>query len=88
MVIPISEADKVDLWKMDRFLELGFDGDEVVALLYWNADWREAKGLIDGGCPPELALEILKPLDLPLSKQKLVSEIVDEAIQANASIRI
>lgn len=74
----LSEEERVELWKLDQFFRMGFDGDAISALLFWNADPHEAHRLLfrDGApttCTHEQALRILRPLDLPpVSTQEVV----------------
>lgn len=65
MDVPISEDERVELWNLEFFVRLGFDGDAVSALLHWRADPHEAERLITRGCSHELALRILRPLEVP-----------------------
>jgi hypothetical protein len=54
-----NEADKVFGNRMTNFLKLGFPELEASILAESDADWHEAKDLIDHGCPVDIAYDIL-----------------------------
>lgn len=71
MDLSIPEDERVELWRLDRLVRLGFDGDEVSLLLFWKADVHAAEDLLfrDGertACTHEQAVRILMPIDLPV----------------------
>ena len=76
----MSDDVLVELWLLDQFARLGFDGDAIAALLAWGVDYREAERLVRAGCPLDLALRILRP-DTPV---ETVEPGVAERIQAYA----
>jgi hypothetical protein len=58
------EADAVVLWRTGRLKEAGFGAELAEALARDCAyDLHAVLGLVDRGCPPELAVRILAPLD-------------------------
>ena len=61
----LSGDEQVELWKIDQFVRQNFNGDEIATLLEWDVDPHESDKLIAGGCSTELAMRILKPLELP-----------------------
>jgi hypothetical protein len=53
-------------WRYRRLLGAGFDPDAAAALAAdRQVDLHAVLGLVDRGCPPELALRILAPLEGP-----------------------
>jgi hypothetical protein len=55
-----TEQERVERWRADELLRAGFDPEaaaEVAARL--DVDLHTATELVDRGCPPELALQIL-----------------------------
>jgi hypothetical protein len=51
-------------WRRDRLLAAGFAPDVAAELAQdCDIDLHAVLGLIDRGCPPELAARILAPLD-------------------------
>ena len=65
----LSETSRLELWKLERFTEMGFSGDEIACLLFWGTSphdvealfWRNGKRT---RCTHEQALGILKPLEV------------------------
>lgn len=57
----LDRREEIDLfvWLFEQFLEMGFGEEEADFLATSEVDYREAKALIDQGCPHQLALEIL-----------------------------
>jgi hypothetical protein len=47
-------------WRVEQFRELGFDDLEANDLAISEADLGQARYLLGSGCPPRLALQILK----------------------------
>lgn len=47
------------VWRLRRFDELGYPWDIAEKLERADVDWHELAGLLEHGCSPELALEIL-----------------------------
>lgn len=46
-------------WKIERYRELGYKRHLAEILELAHVDWHELHALLDAGCSPELALEIL-----------------------------
>jgi hypothetical protein len=62
--IESPEADAVVRWRTGRLTEAGFASELAEALARDCAyDLHAVLGLVDRGCPPELAVRILAPLD-------------------------
>lgn len=65
----LSEPDRLELWKLHRFTEMGFSGDEIACLLFWGTSphdvealfWRNGKRT---RCTHEQAMGIVKPLEV------------------------
>jgi hypothetical protein len=54
-----SEEVRVYAWRVEQLAKLGFSA--VIADAVANlVDWHEVAGLVEKGCPPELALEIAR----------------------------
>lgn len=65
-VVPLSVEDEVDLWKMQRFTNLGFDGGEIACLLFWGTSPHDVEPLLWRGgkrtsCTHKQALRIVRP---------------------------
>jgi hypothetical protein len=59
-VVELPEEDRdILLWRVDQFRRLGFEDDEAWALAISDADLGQARSLGRGGCPNELAFQIL-----------------------------
>jgi hypothetical protein len=58
-----DEEERVERWHAECFVNLGFNGSQVVTLLNWGVDPHEAARLTERGCPHETAMRILVPLD-------------------------
>ena len=55
-----TELDRVERWRTAELMRVGFPGDDAVALAArFDIDLHEAIGLVERGCPPELAIRIL-----------------------------
>jgi hypothetical protein len=53
------EADRILRWRCEQFGRLGFTVQARIALAIGEADLALARKLIDGGCPPATAEQIL-----------------------------
>ena len=61
---PAVHVDPVVGWRGERLLAAGFAPDLAAELAPGRAiDLHALLGLVDHGCPPELAARILAPLD-------------------------
>jgi hypothetical protein len=55
-----TEPERVERWRADELMRAGFDPDSAHTLAARpDIDLHRAAELIDRGCPPELALQIL-----------------------------
>ncbi len=61
---PVLEGDdpddKVYLWRLEQFRQLGFSARRAAELAFSRADLGQARYLLGSGCAPELALRILR----------------------------
>jgi hypothetical protein len=48
-----------ELWRLEMFGTLGIEYNRAKTLAAHKVDWHAAKRMIDAGCPPNLAAEIL-----------------------------
>lgn len=53
-----GEQDRLDAWRLERFLELGFPVAVAERLTREQADWHRLSALLDAGCPLRLAKRI------------------------------
>ena len=61
---PVMCSTAIVGWRRDRLLAAGFAPDVAAELArQCDIDLHAVLGLIDRGCPPELAARILAPLD-------------------------
>jgi hypothetical protein len=55
-----DEPAGVVRWRVDRLLAAGYDGESALVIaLDRDVDLHDAVGLLERGCPVELALQIL-----------------------------
>jgi hypothetical protein len=55
-----TELERVERWRTSELMRVGFPGDDAVALAArTDVDLHEAIGLVQRGCPPDLAIRIL-----------------------------
>ena len=64
--MPVEELDqkahenrRVHVWRIEQLRRLGLDSSVAEAFADL-VDWHALAALIDHGCPPELALEIVR----------------------------
>ncbi|HEY1564543.1 MAG TPA: hypothetical protein VGF72_07670 [Gaiellaceae bacterium] len=56
-----TELDRVERWRTAELMRVGFPGDDAVALAArLDIDLHDAIALVQRGCPPELAIRILR----------------------------
>lgn len=61
---PSADSDRVVAWRIERLRGAGFSARLADTVSHDRRyDLHELLGLIDRGCPPELAARILAPLD-------------------------
>jgi hypothetical protein len=59
-VVIETEQERVERWRLEELLRAGFDPDAAAELApRFDIDLHHAIELIDRGCPPALAREIL-----------------------------
>lgn len=58
MVSDAKELERHD-WRLERYLELGYPRHLAEVLELAHVDWHELARLLEDGCPPQIALEIL-----------------------------
>ena len=76
-----SEAERVDGWRAKRFFRMGFDESQVALLIRWGTSPGTVEPLIEHGCPPALALRIMRPLD-----DRVVIPLLDQADQYSVKV--
>jgi len=55
-----TEIERIEHWRAEALERAGFDPRSAAALaMRHDVDLHEAIGLVERGCPPELALQIL-----------------------------
>ena len=55
-----TESERVERWRTDELIRVGFEPEAATVLAAEpEVDLHEAIGLIERGCPPDLALRIL-----------------------------
>lgn len=64
-----SEELRIEMWRLDQFARLGFDGSQTSTLLLWETDVEEARKLIAAGCAHDLAMRILCPDEGPTHEE-------------------
>lgn len=66
----VSEDQRIEIWNMQFFLDLGFSGDATALLLSWGTDPHDAENLLYVGgqkngrrtaCEHATALALLRP---------------------------
>lgn len=56
-----TELERVERWRTEELLRAGFDPAAATELAArFDVDLHSALDLVDRGCPPELALRILR----------------------------
>jgi hypothetical protein len=56
-----TEVELVERWRAARLVEAGFTGKDAAELAArLDIDLHEALGLVERGCPPDLAAQILR----------------------------
>jgi hypothetical protein len=60
-----TEAERIEDWRRQEFRRIlgpQVPDDDVTTLVLSDADLSEARDLAKDGCPPDLIVQILKPL--------------------------
>ena len=58
--LEIPEAEAVLRWRFERLVRAGYDaGSALIVASHLEVDLHEAAVLLERGCPPELALQIV-----------------------------
>jgi hypothetical protein len=55
----LAEEDLVVLWRISRLIEAGYDDTCAVEIACSTIDLHVAVGLLERGCPQEIAIRIL-----------------------------
>lgn len=55
-----AEADQVVAWRCEQLTAAGYEPWDAIALAWGDADLHEAIRLVEAGCRPDLAAEILR----------------------------
>ena len=56
-----TELERVERWRTSELMRVGFPGDDAVALAArFEVDLHEAIEVVQRGCPPALAIRILR----------------------------
>lgn len=59
MEVKTAEVERIEMWRVDQLVRLGFEGEQVAALLEHEVDLGEVRRLVEAGCPHELVVRIL-----------------------------
>lgn len=60
-----NEAERVDGWRGQRFLRMGFPPTMADMLMRWNVSPGDVEPLVEAGCPFHLVMRIVRPLEAP-----------------------
>ncbi len=56
-----TELERVERWRAQELERAGYDGEDALELASrLDIDLHDAVGLVKRGCPPELAVQILR----------------------------
>jgi hypothetical protein len=66
----------VEAWRLSEFKRMGFSMPDAELLNEWQADLHEAQALVSAGCPLDVVMRILAPLDEVRAAQSGVIERV------------
>lgn len=60
-ILELTEVERVERWRADELERAGFEHDDAVELgARLDVDLHDAISLLERGCPPELAVLILR----------------------------
>jgi hypothetical protein len=55
-----TELERIERWRADELIRVGYDAEQAMTLaVRHDVDLHTAANLLERGCPPQLALEIL-----------------------------
>ena len=55
-----TELERIERWRADELIRVGYDATQAMALaVRHDVDLHLAAELLERGCPPDLALQIL-----------------------------
>jgi hypothetical protein len=55
-----TEQERVERWRLEALVKVGYDSTSAAQLAVRNdVDLHRAIGLVERGCPPEIAVRIL-----------------------------
>lgn len=60
---------KIEAWKLKQYHDQGFSAVASELLLQWKVDHHETRKMLAAGCSHTLAMEILRPVALPPSRE-------------------
>lgn len=55
----LADDQRLYLWLRHQFTLLGFNRHQASKLAELHADWHQAQGLLEHGCPVEIAFDLL-----------------------------
>jgi hypothetical protein len=59
-IAEITELERIERWRADELIRVGYDAEQAMTLaVRHDVDLHAAADLLERGCPPQLALEIL-----------------------------
>lgn len=56
---PPSSSERILAWRLLQFIRLGFQLEQAEALARSRVDHHRVRRMIEAGCPPEVALQIV-----------------------------
>ena len=54
-----DEPGRLHYWKVERYVELGYERSIAQTMVCLDIDWHELQSLLERDCHPHLAVEIL-----------------------------
>jgi hypothetical protein len=59
-IAEVTELERIERWRADELIRVGYDAEQAMKLaVRHDVDLHAAANLLERGCPPHLALEIL-----------------------------
>lgn len=68
----------VEQWRLEQLERMDFTLPSATLLNEWNVDLHEAQDLISSGCPHDVAMRILRPLEDHTPHSAEVVERIEE----------